>query len=152
MVKARSSVITDYNDWLKLAEEVEPLFGPMVKDPAFCEGLKGVIQTGTAFCASEYKGNGTYIFHGGIIISPENNEILWFAVTKDSRGKGIGRLLLSTAIANLDKNKKITVTTFDETCQTGLPARQLYKSYGFRDSMSAGLNPAGIPIITMELE
>ena len=46
----RASTINDFPDWLRLAEEVEPLFGPMIDDPTFCHGLKQVILEGNAFC------------------------------------------------------------------------------------------------------
>lgn len=49
----RVSTMSDFPDWLKLAEEVEPLFGPMIDDPTFCDGLKQVILEGNAFCFAE---------------------------------------------------------------------------------------------------
>ncbi len=34
----------DFPYGLKLAEAIEPLFGPVIDDPAFCDGLKQVIR------------------------------------------------------------------------------------------------------------
>lgn len=147
----RRSTLSDYADWLDLAKEVEPLFGPMVDDMAFREGLKQAIMEKRALCVSELQENGRRVCQGGIVISQPANEILWLAVSQKSRGRGIGMALLTEAIACLDRNRPITVTTFDQTIKAGLPARRLYHLLGFRDSMTAGLNPAGISTVTMTL-
>ena len=151
MKNARLAILADYPSWLKLAEEVEPLFGPMVKDPGFGEGLKQAIREKRALCVSDMKAKGKCAFHGGIVIARETNEILWFAVAQASRAKGIGATLVSAAIRHLDQSKPISVTTFDRTIEAGLPARRLYQSFGFIDGVPAGMNPAGIPTITMTL-
>lgn len=151
MNAVRVSKLSDYADWLELAKEVEPLFGPMVDDTAFCDGLKQAIREGRAFCASEPDEDGRSMFHGGIVISKDANEILWLAVSGDFRGRGAGAALLSEAVGRLDRNRPIIVTTFDRTIPAGLPARRLYQRLGFTDSAAAGLNPAGIPTVTMTL-
>jgi len=140
----RLSAKDDFPGWLELAREVEPLFGPMVADPIFQESLKVAIAHKMAFCTADENG-----FYGGIVISPENNEILWLAVTQKCRGRGFGTALLTEALSHLDQTKPISVTTFDQTCPAGIPARKLYLSFGFQDDSPAGLNPAGIPIVTM---
>ncbi len=109
------SKLSDYADWLELAKEVEPLFGPMVDDTAFCDGLKQAIREGRAFCASEPDEDGRSMFHGGIVISKDANEILWLAVSGDFRGRGAGAALLSETVGRLDRNRPIIVTTFDRT-------------------------------------
>lgn len=149
MKRVRLSTLEDYPDWLKLAKEVEPLFGPMVEDTAFRSGLRNAIQEKTALCVSEPNGSGGWIFRGGIVVSNEANEILWLAVTTESRGQGMGRALLSEAMGRLAPDRPITVTTFDHTVEAGLPARGLYRFFGFRDSETTGVNPAGIPTVTM---
>jgi GNAT superfamily N-acetyltransferase len=153
MKTVRLSTPNDYPDWLELAKEVEPLFGPMTDDPIFCDGLRKAILEKNTFCVTE-GGSGderSGLFHGGIAISKEANEIVWFAVAQRSRGQGTGATLLSEAISHLDHTRPITVTTFDQTIEAGMPARSLYQSVGFRDSSAAGLNPAGIPTVTMTL-
>ena len=153
MKTVRPATMSDYSDWLKLAEEVEPLFGPMTNDPDFCEALKQAIRGGTAFCITESQGSGRGgLFLGGIVISRETNEILWLAVVRCRRGQKTGATLLSEAMSHLDLTRPVTVTTFDRTVDAGKPARRLYESFGFRDSVAAGLNPAGIPTVTMTLE
>lgn len=146
----RVSTTNDFPDWLKLAKEVEPLFGPMISDPIFCDGLKQVIHERNAFCFTEDEQEGRHrTFLGGIAISKETNEIAWFAVFQHSRGRNVGVALLSEALKHLDNTKPILVTTFDKTVEAGTPARRLYESFGFRDSLEAGFNPAGIPVVTM---
>jgi len=141
----------DFEGWLVLAREVEPLFGPMVEDRNFREGLWQAIVDGHALCVRAETGENEQRLHGGIVIAPEANEILWFAVAMESRGKGLGKTLLHAAIKNLDKTRPIIVTTFDQTVAAGTPARNLYHAAGFRESSPAGMNPAGIPTVTMLL-
>lgn len=149
----RISTMKDYPDWLRLAEEVEPLFGPMINDPTFCDSLKQVILEGNAFCFTESEHDGKDKgFLGGIVISRKENDIVWFAVVQHSRGRKIGSALLYEVLKHFDHTRPITVTTFSKTVEAGMPARRLYESFGFRDSLEAGSNPAGIPIVTMTRE
>jgi ribosomal protein S18 acetylase RimI-like enzyme len=153
MKTVRLSTLHDYADWLKLAKEVEPLFGPMTDDPVFCDGLRQAILEGSALCIIESENEKeSGLFLGGIVISKEANEILWLAIARHSRGQKAGAALLSEAIRQLDYKKPITVTTFDQTIEAGVPARRLYESAGFRDLIAAGSNPAGISTVVMVLE
>ena len=43
----------DMKEWLRLASEVEYLFGPMVNDPGFIHAVEKNIRRGTAFCVRE---------------------------------------------------------------------------------------------------
>ncbi len=151
MVKVRTATPADYNDWLALAKEVEPLFGPMVGDASFRDALKSALLERSALCVSGPAGDGGEMFHGGVVVSREANEILWLAVCRDSRRQGAGKALLAEAIAGMDRDRPVTVTTFDGTVEAGLPARRLYLSFGFVDGEPAGANPAGIPTATMVL-
>jgi GNAT superfamily N-acetyltransferase len=146
----RLSNLNDFPHWLKLAKEVEPLFGPMVDDPIFCDGSRQAIREAHAFCFAEAgRGGSSEAFLGGIVISQAANEILWFAVAERSRGRQIGAALLAEALNRLDRTRPITVTTFDRSLAAGIPARRLYESVGFRYTSEAGLNPAGIPTVLM---
>jgi len=137
------------NDWLELAREVEPLFGPMADLPEFQDALAQAIANDTALSSYE-QASGTLL--GGIVIDPEHNEIAWLAVTAAARGKGIGRTLLDYALKRLDSSRPINVTTFDASCEAGRPARRLYIDCGFKNHRAAGINPAGLPIVEMKLE
>lgn len=145
----RQSTMNDFEGWLELAREVEPLFGPMADEPAFCEGLKQAILEGKALCID---GDERGRISGGVIISSEANEILWLAVAGRLRGQKAGAALLTEVLMHLDSTRPVAVTTFDKTVKAGIPARRLYESFGFKDQLSAGVNPAGIPISVMLLE
>lgn len=148
----RTSTPGDLPDWLELAREVEQLFGPMVDDPDFIAGLEKGVLDGSALCAAgEPDCEDKARILGGIIVSREENEIAWFSVLQESRGRGIGAALLAEALMLLDRARPVSVTTFDDTVEAGIPARRLYQSFGFRDASPAGMNPAGIPIVTMIL-
>jgi GNAT superfamily N-acetyltransferase len=149
MMKPQRSTPTDLPEWIRLAGEVEPLFGPMVQDPTFREGLKQAISGGKALCVRKADAAETPALLGGIIISPEENEILWFAVSQGSHGRGTGKALLAEAVSLLDQGRPMRVTTFDRSAREGLPARTLFQAFGFEDSHPCGRNPAGIPIVVM---
>jgi len=131
--------------WLRLAREVEPLFGPMVDDPGFRDGLKRALLEERAIGWRRPDG----ALSGGIIVDRAANDIAWFAVEKASQGKGIGRKLLAAALARLDPLRPVSVTTFAASVPAGEMARRLYERFGFQDEKPAGVNPAGIEIAVM---
>jgi GNAT superfamily N-acetyltransferase len=149
MLNPEISTLEDLPEWILLAREVEPLFGPMAEDPGFLEGLRRAILCGDAFCVMNGGEEGRKRLQGGIVVSRTGNEVLWFAVARESRGQGIGKALLEKAVMNLDPARPMTVTTFDATVQEGVPARKVYRTYGFDDSRPGGLNPAGFPTVVM---
>lgn len=152
MMTPQVSTLDDFTEWMRLAREVEPLFGPMAEEPAFREALQEAIRDGRALCVRRTDAGNRMMLQGGIVISREANEILWLAVEDVSRGQGIGKALLAEAIRHLDPDRLITVTTFDGAVEAGLPARRLYQAFGFKDVQPGGLNPAGIPTVVMVCE
>jgi ribosomal protein S18 acetylase RimI-like enzyme len=149
MTEVRVSTLDDYPEWIRLAREVEPLFGPMADVREFQEGLKQALQGGTAFCVKgDGEGQGGS-FRGGIVVSFESNEILWLAVSRECRGQGVGETLVEEALRRLDRSRPVTVTTFDGSVPEGIPARRLYLKAGFADAGSGGMNPAGYPTMVM---
>lgn len=137
---------TDIDSWLELVKEVEPLFGPMIGTPGFCEALTEVIQEQRAYCIKANDG----ILYGAIVINHKNNEIEWFAVSKKKRRMGYGTALLRFAINKLDNKRPITVQTFDNTVIEGSSARKLYVAMGFQELEEAGFNPAGLPTVILK--
>ena len=140
------STLSDFNSWLNLAKEVEPLFGPMSEETDFQEALKNAISENTVFCVHSDSNENNASLKGGIIISKESNEIAWLAVSEKYRGHGYGRELLKFAIEKLNTNEDIFVQTFDSSVPEGKAARRLYMDFGFLD-----YNLAGIPTIIMKL-
>lgn len=138
----------DFENWLELAREVEPLFGPMVSEEGFRSGLMQAIKNGSAYCVRDIVDDKLLLL-GGVIIVYELNEIAWLAVTHKSRRKGLGDKLLSCAIDKLDSSREITVTTFAPGIDTGIPAIKLYEKYGFKNIGRGPINPAGIETVLM---
>ena len=99
-MKVQIAEIKDFDNWLKLAKEVEPLFGPMSEETSFQNALKELIEQKQAFCIKENSE-----FCAAIAISKQKNEILWFAVSQKHKGKGYGKFLLQYAINELDAAK-----------------------------------------------
>lgn len=138
----------DFNTWLELAKEVEPLFGKMVECENFKKGIKDCISNLSAFCVV----NTNNAIEGIIAIDKATNEISWFAVRKNCRGKGYGSQLLKAAIDFLDNKKPIFVQTFSPNIKIGQATRKIYIKFGFKDYKDGGKNPAGIDTIIMKLE
>lgn len=136
--------IEDFEDWIRLAKEVEPIFGPMSEEISFHSALKEFIFAEQAFCIKNDSE-----FFGAIVISKQENDILWFAVSQKHKGKGYGKLLLQYAINKLDSSKDITVQTFAKDIDEGVPARKLYESFGFVDLKPGDKNPAGYNTVFM---
>ncbi len=135
----------EIDSWLRLAAEVESLFGPMVDVPEFRDGL---IQAMREKQALGVKTDGSLA--GGAIIDTAANEILWLVVSAAARGQGIGRFLISEAVKLLDADRPVRVQTYDSSVEAGAAARKLYLEFGFHDLQKAGLNPAGLPTVIME--
>lgn len=145
------AVPADFDAWLDLAREVEPVFGPMADEKSFQQALRNAFAAHTAFCIRAESDGKNGDVQGGVVISPETNEIAWLAVTTKSRGKGYGRALIEFAINQLNQQQSIFVQTFDESVPQGKAARSLYKNLGFVDDKLGGLNPADIPTVIMRL-
>jgi ribosomal protein S18 acetylase RimI-like enzyme len=147
----RPATSADYAAWIELAREVEDLFGPMAAEPSFQQGLRAAIRHNTAFCVDSPGRADNKSLDGGIVIEPQANEIVWLAVAKQRRRRGLGEALLRYAIAQLDRSRDIEVQTFDQTVPAGAAARVLYRRLGFIDARPAGANPAGIATVIMRL-
>lgn len=141
--------LSDYDSWLALAKEVEPLFGPMSDLPGFQQALKTAILESRAFCFKEDTYSGNNGISAGIVISTRANRIEWFAVSAKFRRKRLGEALLRFALDHLDATRPIVVQTFDKSSKEGIPARNLYRRYGFMDFKPKEATPAGIPTVLM---
>ena len=52
-MKVQIAKIEDFENWLQLAKEVEPLFGPMAEEVSFQTALKDLIAQKQAFCIKQ---------------------------------------------------------------------------------------------------
>lgn len=137
--------VQDYDTWIELAKEVEPLFGPMVDSIEFQDGIKECILHNNAFGFEDKKGDLT----GIVALDRTNNEILWLAVAKKHRGNNYGEELVKKAIEELESNGAIYVQTFSGKENVGNIAKNIYERNGFVDFKDAGKNPAGIETVIM---
>ncbi len=137
--------LADYDAWIELAREVEPLFGPMADSPDFQEGIKHCILSHDAYGIE----NEEKELAGIIALDRANNEILWLAVTSEQRGKRYGEKLVQKALEELGTGRDIHVQTFTGDISEGRAARAVYTRNGFTDLKGAGPNPAGIETVIM---
>jgi ADP-ribose pyrophosphatase YjhB (NUDIX family)/ribosomal protein S18 acetylase RimI-like enzyme len=135
----------DIPPWLTLAAEVEPLFGPMVSDPAFHAALRKNIDRGTAFCVRVDDGPPGAPLMGAILFSPypPKYTIGWLAVAGQWRQRGVGRLLVERALTLVRPPAEVTLVTFAEGIPDGLPARRFYARLGFLPGEPGPINAAG---------
>jgi GNAT superfamily N-acetyltransferase len=135
----------DIPAWLALAEEVEPLFGPMVDDPAFHRALWRNVDRGTAFCVREGDGPPGAPLLGGLLFSPKPPvyTIGWLAVTERCRRRGIGHRLVEHVLGLAEPPAEFVVTTFGADHPEGEPARRFYARMGFRPAEAAPDGPNG---------
>lgn len=135
----------DYDSWIDLAKEVEPLFGPMTDSEEFQAGIKNCIKSKIAYCIENSPGD----IAGIIALDKEKNEILWLAVAQKHRGNKYGDQLVKKAIDELYKNGAIYVQTFASGTNEGQSARHIYEKNGFMDLKDGGKNPAGFETVIM---
>lgn len=119
-------------EWLKLVREVEPILqASMADDPDFNDFMeRKLAQNEVLIVRDKYDKNALM---GVITISHNFNRISWFAIFEKYRHKGVGSKLLESAINEIGNDKIIEVTTFQESYIDGIPARRIYKKFGFVD-------------------
>lgn len=137
----------DLPAWLRLAAEVEPLFGPMVGEPGFHQALRRNIERGTAYCIREDGGAPGAPLVGGLLFSPKPPQytIGWLAVTERYRGRGVGRALVEHVVALVQPPALMVVTTFGPDDRMGKAARAFYQQMGFEPAEMAPDGPDGSP-------
>lgn len=134
MVAVVKATEEDINGWLKLAAEVEYLFGPVVNDPSFLRALQKNISRGTALCVRESNGPPGSNLLGGLLFSSSNApnyKIGWLSVSSQSRRIGVATVLLNHCLRLVVSPAKVSVITFGEDTIDGQPARRLYQKLGF---------------------
>lgn len=68
---------------------------------------------------------------GVMLFSRRHNIICCLAVAQKYRRRGIASMLMDEALANLDRTKEISVSTFRADDEKGTAPRALYEKYGF---------------------
>ncbi|HAH96957.1 MAG TPA: hypothetical protein DHD79_05980 [Firmicutes bacterium] len=142
----------DLPAWYALATEVSPIFrhpADMGTDPEFIAYAKSKVSKYEALTAVDYMSGDNLGFIG---FSRTYNRITWFGVSGKGRGKGVGSRLLKTALRQLDHTKPITVETYPEGYEPGIPAKNLYRKYGFVETESNLIGPHDLPICRMTVD
>ncbi|WP_274362840.1 GNAT family N-acetyltransferase [Paenibacillus thermotolerans] len=123
----------DINEWLKLAAEVEYLFGSMVNDPNFIKALRRNIDRNTALCIRKNDGPSGSPLLGGLLWSSNAPvyKIVWLSVASQARKHGVASKLLHYVLRSVEAPAEVFVTTFGEEVADGQPARMFYKRFGF---------------------
>ena len=146
-MKLVKPTLTEIKDWLLLAGEVEPLFGPMVDDPNFSDALRQAFDKGTALSAKSPEPENALA--GGVVVDPSENEIAWLAVSKARQRQGVGDLLLKGGLDLLSRTRPVKVVTFAPGPGQAEAALGLYRKHGFIFHSHSGLNPAGLAVQTL---
>lgn len=135
----------DSGPWLALTAEVEPLFGPMARDPVFQRALSRCIARGTAYCIRECDEAPGSPLVAGLLLSPRPPlyRIGWLAVRKADRRSGNGRALVNYALSHIEPSAEVVVLTFGPDVPGGEPARAFYQEMGFSPAEMSEAAPNG---------
>ncbi|MER6328851.1 GNAT family N-acetyltransferase [Streptomyces sp. NPDC014983] len=134
----------DLPGFLALAAEVEHWFGPMVADPGFASAVERGIARSTALVAESASGNllGALLFGGNAPL----HKVHWLVVTERSRGRGVGRALLTEALHRFVRPPAtVEVVTFGPDHPGALTsgARGFYERLDFTPAEPAAPGPEG---------
>jgi GNAT superfamily N-acetyltransferase len=145
MERVALALPADIPAWRELAAEVESLFGPMVGRPEFEGALARKVARGQALCVRAGGGPPGATLLGGLLWSahPPRYRIGWLAVTERARRLGVGRRLVTTALAWAAPPATVELTTFGEDHPGGGPARRFYLALGFLPAEAAPPGPEG---------
>ena len=139
----------DLPSWYALATEVSPIFRhptDMGADPEFTSYAQSKAIKHEALTAIDCTSGANMGFIG---FSRTHNRITWLGVFEKYRNEGVGSKLLKTALRYLDHTKPITVETFPEGYAPGIPAKALYRKFGFTETESNLTGPHHLPICRM---
>jgi TatD DNase family protein len=138
----------DIPAWRALAREVEPLFGPMVGDPAFERALERAFDSGRAFCVREGGASPSAALLGGMLVSTSRAptySIGWLAVSEGARRQGVGRALVEHAFRLIAPPATVEVVTFTDEQPGGAAARRFYEALGFVAAEVIVWGPEALP-------
>ncbi|WP_256760444.1 GNAT family N-acetyltransferase [Cohnella sp. WQ 127256] len=141
-----NAIEEDIASWLRLASEVEYLFGLMAEDPIFLQALQKNISRGSAFCIRENDGPPGSSLLGGLLFSSSAAPLYnigWLAVASRARKSGVATALMTYVLTLVPSPAEVTVTTFGTDIADGLPARELYIKNGFKPDERVANGPEG---------
>ena len=121
----------DIESWMELVQSVSWNFPGLETEVAIEDHRQTVLRfmgENRALCVKDAEK-----VVGVLLLSKKHNMICCLAVTPEYRRNGIASALLEKALAELDRSKDITVTTFRDNDKKGIAPRALYKQFGFAE-------------------
>lgn len=119
----------DIEKWMNLITEVRWNFPGLETQEKLSEHKTTVLKfmnKRQAVCVKEKSK-----IAGVILFSRAHNMICCLAVAPQYRRRGVATMLMDEALANLDRTKEITVSTFRADDEKGIAPRTLYEKFGF---------------------
>ena len=128
-MKVEYGMPLDIESWMELVQSVSWNFPGLETEVAIEDHRQTVLRfmgENRALCVKDAEKE-----VGVLLLSKKHNMICCLAVTPEYRRNGIASALLEKALAELDRSKDITVTTFRDNDKKGIAPRALYKQFGF---------------------
>ncbi len=119
----------DMEKWMRLVTQVRwnfPGLETQEKLHAYQATVLKFMDKRQAICVKE--GNE---IAGVMLFSRGHNMICCLAVAPAYRRHGVASMLMTEALANLDRTKEISVSTFRADDEKGIAPRALYEKFGF---------------------
>ena len=123
--------ISYIDSWMRLVRKVSWNFPGLETEDGLDEHKQTVLKFMNKKQALCVRNNETIV--GVLLFSRNRNMICCLAVDPDHRKRGIASILLKKALDELDRSKKITVSTFRENDDKGIAPRALYRKFGFQE-------------------
>jgi ribosomal protein S18 acetylase RimI-like enzyme len=143
-VSVRPARAEDLPEFLRLAGQVEPWFGPMLADPVFSRAVQRQIARGRALACGQPE------LLGGLLVGvrPPVHHLNWLVVDERARGRGVGRALVEAAIGrfvSVPGTVEVITLGAEHPGAAASGARAFYERLGFRPGEPAPAGPEGGP-------
>lgn len=128
-MKAEYGTPLDIESWMELVQRLSWNFPGLETEAALEDHRKTVLRfmgENRALCVK----NAEKVV-GVLLLSKKHNMICCLAVAPEYRRNGIASTLLEKALADMNRSRDITVTTFQGNDEKGIAPRALYKRFGF---------------------
>ena len=119
------------DSWMRLVRKVSWNFPGLETEENLEEHKQTVLKFMNKLQAVCVKDSETIV--GVLLFSRNRNMICCLAVDPEYRLQGLASILLRKALAELDRSREITVSTFRENDEKGIAPRALYKKFGFQE-------------------
>ena len=130
-MKVEYGMPLDIESWMELVQSVSWNFPGLETEVAIEDHRQTVLRfmgENRALCVKDAEK-----VVGVLLLSKKHNMICCLAVTPEYRRNGIASALLEKALAELDRSKDITVTTFRDNDKKGIAPRTLCKRFDFTE-------------------